>query len=282
MRNIFCLINEKGGVGKTSSCFHLAGAFAASGNRVLVIDMDPQASLTRGFFGPDHTDQLPLESSVASLFDESGGFVDWSSLVHATSFDRLHVCPTNQMLADFNRRDPETLGMMQYTLREFIEGQDEYDVVLIDCPPNLYSCSWTAMLARDWVIIPVTPEDFGTQGLRAVHQAVANVRNLNPKIRRLGHLLTRADSRLQVHQQYEQTLRRAYGDLILNNIMRELSAFKLAVAQRMPVEYYDPRSRAAELTRSLSREILDRTDARIGNTKREHGDKAADTSTTPT
>lgn len=266
MSKTFVFTNEKGGVGKTSSCFHLTGAFASAGFRVLAIDMDPQASLTRGFFGPNKTDQLLLAATTTALFDDMG-FVDWNELIHPTSFERIQLCPTNRLLSNFNRRNPETLGMVQYTLREFIEAQTEFDIVLIDCPPNLYSCTWTAMLAADWVVIPVTPEDFGTQGLSAVHQAVVNVRNLNPRIRRLGHLLTRADARLQVHQQYEVVLRRKYGNLILNTIFRELSAFKLAVADRRPVEFYDPRSRAAELTRELCREIVDRTDEKLAMTE---------------
>jgi chromosome partitioning protein len=76
--------------------------------------------------------------------------------------------------------------MDQFLLREFLQQQD-FDITLIDCPPNLYRCSWTAMVASDFVVIPVPPEDFGTQGLRTVHQAISHARTLNPEIRRLGH-----------------------------------------------------------------------------------------------
>ena len=122
------------------------------------------------------------------------------------------------------------------------------------------------MIAADWVIIPVNPEDFGTQGLRAVHQAVENARVLNPNLRRLGHLVTRSDGRLLVHKAYERRLRKCYGKLVLQNLLPELSAFKVAVADRTPAEQHDTRSRAARLTRNLCREILDRTDVR--NAKR--------------
>ncbi len=92
-------------------------------------------------------------------------------------------------------------------IRDFIEEQTEFDIILIDCPPNLYRCSWTAMVAVDWVIIPVPPEDFGTQGLRAVHQAIQNARVLNPSLRRLGHLVTRFDGRLVVHRSNQHRAR---------------------------------------------------------------------------
>lgn len=264
--HVFAVINQKGGVGKSSSCFHLSGAYAAMGLRVLVIDADPQASVTQGFFGSESVEAMSTEQTIAALFDEECAFVDHSTLVHATEFDRIHVCPSNQELAKFNHPTPEESGMQQYALVEFIESQVDYDVVLIDCPPNLYECTWASLVAADWVIIPVNPEDFGTQGLRAVHQAVENARVLNPKIRRLGHLVTRSDSRLLIHKFYETRLRKKYGNLVLNNFLSELSAFKVAVANRTPVQFHEPNGRAARLTRKLSREILDRID--VNNAKR--------------
>ena len=233
---------------------------------MLVIDADPQGSVSQGFFGSTVVEELAPEITAASLFDESWGFGDFSELIHPTKFDRIHICPANQNLAQYNTPCPEESGMSQFTMRDFIEDQVDFDIVLIDCPPNLYRCSWTAMIASDWVVIPVNPEDFGTQGLRAVHQAVENARVLNPHLRRLGHLVTRSDGRLLVHKAYERRLRKSYGKLVLDNLLPELSAFKLAVSDRTPVEFHDTRSRAARLTRNLCREILDRTDVR--NSKR--------------
>lgn len=264
--HVFAVINQKGGVGKSSSCFHLSGAYAAMGLRVLVIDADPQASITQGFFGSEAVEEMSIEQTVAALFDDRCAFHDRSSLVHETEFDRIHVCPSNQGLATFNHPTPEESGMRQYALGEFIESQVAYDVVLIDCPPNLYECTWAALVAADWVIIPVNPEDFGTQGLRAVHQAVENARVLNPRLRRLGHLVTRSDSRLLIHKFYEARLRKKYGNLVLTNFLSELSAFKVAVANRTPVQFHEPNGRAARLTRNLCREILDRID--VNNAKR--------------
>ena len=137
----------------------------------------------------------------------------------------------------------------------------DYDLVLIDCPPNLYQCSWNALLAADYVVVPVPPEDFGAQGLRAVHQAIDQARPLNPNLRLLGHLVTRLDGRLLVHQAYLQKLRTIYGQTVLETIIPEAAAFKLAVACREPVTQRSPRSRAADRIRDLGHEIL----ARIGH-----------------
>jgi chromosome partitioning protein len=149
--------------------------------------------------------------------------------------------------------------MFQHLIREFLqEHAASFDIVLIDCPPNLYRCSWTAMIASDHVVIPVPPEDFGTQGLRAVHQTIDQARRLNPRLRRLGHLVMRCDRRLLIHRSYEERLRQLYGNMVLDTVIPEASAFKVALACRKPVEMYRPRTPAANLTRRLSREILDR------------------------
>ena len=253
-----CLINQKGGCGKSSTCFHLSGAFARAGLRVLLLDMDPQGSLSQGFFGSTLIEQLSAEHTLARLFDDGEYATNYDGLIRRTEFDGIAVCPANHHLGQFNTPLPASLGMDQYALREFTEEQTDFDVILIDCPPNLYRCSWTAMIAADWVVIPVPPEDFGTQGLRAVHQAIQQVRELNPGLRRLGHLVTRHDRRLVVHRSYEQRLRRLYGDMVLETVIPEASAFKVALTCRKPVEFSSRGSVAASLTRTLSREILDR------------------------
>lgn len=255
---VLTLINQKGGCGKSSTCFHLAGAFAASGRRVLLIDADPQGSLSQGFLGSAEVEGLPASATIATLFDDQALMSAPAALVRTTSVPGIELAPANHFLAPFNTPAPESTGMRQYALREFIEALPGYDLVLIDCPPNLYLCSWTAMVAADFVLIPVPPEDFGTQGLRAVHQAIEQARTLNPNLRRLGHLITRADRRLLIHRTYEQRLRDLYQRLVLDTVVPEASAFKVAVACRAPVQVYAPGVAAAEAMRAVAAEILER------------------------
>ena len=264
MATTICFINQKGGCGKSSTCFHLAGAFAELGLQVLLIDADPQGSLSQGFFGPELVETLEVHETLAAAFDESCSFWKPSQTVRSTPWPTISVVASNQLLTDFNVPHPERLGLQQFALHEFLQALPSHDVTLIDCPPNLYGCSWSALLSADFVVIPVPPEDFGAQGLRVVHQAILNAQTLNPRLRLLGHLVTRFDRRLVVHRSYETRLREIHGPTVLTTIIPEASAFKVALACRCPVNVYGPRTTAASLTTSLAREILDRIDEANG------------------
>ncbi len=240
--------------------FHLlspVGALAAQGLNVLLLDMDPQGSLSQGFLGSAAVEGLRSNQTLAMLFDERSFFGNRNQIVVPTAFKGISLCPANQFLAPFNAPEPESTGMLQYAIREFIAEQSGFDVVLIDCPPNLYRCSWTSMVAADHVVIPVPPEDFGTQGLRAVHQCVEQVKVLNPTLQTMNHLVTRCDGRLLIHRMYEQKLRGMYADSVMKTVIPEASAFKVALTRRSPVQYHDSKSKAAKLTLCLAREILD-------------------------
>ncbi|MCC7334647.1 MAG: ParA family protein [Pirellulaceae bacterium] len=253
-----CMINQKGGCGKSSTCFHLAGAMVEAGKRVLLMDLDPQGSLSQGFFGSTAVENVEAINTTARLFHDNAFFTTVDQLVVGTRFENISMVIANQHLARFNTPEPEETGMLQFAVREFLREAIEFDIVLIDCPPNLYRCSWTALVAADFVVIPVPPEDFGTQGLRAVHQTIEQARKLNPNLRRLGHLITRSDRRLLIHRAYEQRVREIYRGNVLETVVPEASAFKVSLAGRSPVEFDMPGSLAAKLTRQLSREILDR------------------------
>ncbi len=248
-------INQKGGCGKSSACVHLAGAFAARGQSVLLIDADPQGSVTQAFIGSAEFEQLPRRSTLAAMFDPDMFVSDPLSVLQLTKIPGVALVPANQELAQFNAPTPEAAGLEQFVIRDIVDAASEYDFILIDCPPNLYACSWSAMIASDYVVIPVPPEDFGTQGLRAVHQAVERAQMLNPGLRRLGHLIARRDNRLVIHRAYERRLRELYQALVLETVIPEANAFKVALAARQPVEFHAPRSDAARSMRQLANEI---------------------------
>ncbi len=260
-----CLINQKGGCGKSSSCFHLAGHFAQAGQRVLIVDADPQGSLSQGFFGSALVETLETSETLAALFADDWYFISPESLPLPTSFSGLSIVRANQTLAPYNVPSPETSGMKQYALRAFLDELNGFDIVLIDCPPNLYQCSWNALVAADFVVVPVPPEDFGTQGLRTVDQAITQAQTLNPGLQLLGILVTRSDCRLRVHRSYENKLRELYGPAVLDTVVPEASAFKVALACRQPVTYYSGRSKASKVMGQLGQELEGRIQAATAN-----------------
>lgn len=257
LTNTICFINQKGGCGKSSSCFHLAGHFAARGLRVLVIDADPQGSLSQGFFGSAAIENMPSRETLAAVFDEDQ-MPSPDLLVRSTHIERISVIRANTHLARHNVPEPEKAGMKQFALASFLESVPGFDLILMDCPPNLYLCSWNAMLASNFVVIPVPPEDFATQGLRTVHQAIEQAKPMQPALSLLGHLIIRADVRLLVHRTYEEQLRRLHGATVFTTVVPEASAFKVALSCRKPVGHYAPNSKAASVITALGDEILHR------------------------
>ena len=144
---------------------------ARGGRRVLLVDADPQASLTQGFFGPQATRDLPAAATIAALFDPDQIAVP-ESLVRNTGFPGLDLLPGSRHLT---RRQhdarPRSGASSRTALRDALaELAGGYDVILIDCPPNLHLCSWAAMAAASHVVVPLQPEDFGVQGLAPVRR----------------------------------------------------------------------------------------------------------------
>ncbi len=252
-----CFINQKGGCGKSSTCFHLAGVLAQSGLHVLTVDVDPQGSMSQGFLGSQRVECLEPGETLATQF-QAHSFVALQSVVIPTPIHGIDILPANQHLAAYNTPTPEELGLQQFALASLLDQGHEHDITLIDCPPNLYACSWNALLAADYVVVPVPPEDFGTQGLRTVQQAIEQARCLNPKLSLMGMLVTRMDRRLLVHRAYEQKLRKLYGESVFETVVPEAAAFKMALACRQPVSHYNAKSGATAIISQLAAEFRNR------------------------
>ena len=255
------MVNRKGGCAKTGACHQLSGCFAKMGRRVLLVDMDPQASLTQGFFGPAATEGLPPDKTVLALFNDSFD-PDPDKILLPTLCDGITILPGANALDDFNIPKPTEAGELQTALRTFIrEVHGRFDVTLIDCPPNLHLCSWNALLAADFVMVPLQAEDFGAQGITHIQRAIdLALEKHNPRLRMLGYLVT-LRQRLALHDAYEKQLRSLYGDLVFDAAFPLKKDFKEAIAERTPIHFFRPRCAAAKDVNRIADEILRRVPA---------------------
>jgi chromosome partitioning protein len=261
---ILTLLNQKGGVGKTSVCHHLAGTLATMGRRVLCVDNDPQSSLTQGFWGPAATHQLDPAETVAALYAGLDPFPE--QLIRATPIAGVDLVAGSRAATDHNVPKPHDAPCIAQTcLRSFLaEVRERYDLVLIDCPPNLHLCSWAALVASDYLIVPLQAEDYGAQGLGPVQESMEHVTaGPNPGLSLLGFLITMYNARLAIHKLYDSLLREQYGPAVFETRIPYAADFKEAIAQRKPIAQYKPRSASAKAVRALADEVLARlADAR--------------------
>jgi chromosome partitioning protein len=258
---VITALNQKGGVGKTSTCHHLAGTLALMGRRVLLVDNDPQSSLTQGLWGPSAALGVDPAETVASVYD---GDAFAERVVKPSGIDGVDLVPGSVHSTRHNVPMPHEADWdAQVCLRTFLdEVRDHYDLVLIDCPPNLHLCSWAALVASDHLIVPLQPEDYGAQGIAEVRDAVDRVvSGPNPDLALLGYLITMVAPRRSIHQLYEERLRSLYGPLVFSARVPEAADFVEAVARRLPIAQYKPRGSAAKAIKALAEELIDRLDS---------------------
>lgn len=259
MSTAIVLLNQKGGVGKTSTCYHLSATLARLGRRVLLIDNDPQASLTQGFFGPEGMRAFPPASTLAAVYDPEMDPAP-EGLIRPTHVPGVAIVPGSVALTDWNLPPRLDWGAVQYSLRAFMrEASDLYDIALIDCSPNLCLCSCAALIAADRLVVPIQTEDFGSQGLAPVLGCFDAVKaGPNPGIELAGFLLTMFDRRLAVHTTYEEMLRESYGSAVFKTNVPRAKDFVEAVACRKPIAGYKPKSAAAKAIAAVAEELLNR------------------------
>lgn len=262
--HVITVLNQKGGVGKTSTCHHLAGTLAKRGKRVLLIDNDPQASLTQGFLGPSATDGLdPLETLAAAYLGEK---LSSSRVIRPTGVAGVDLVAGSAHVNRFNLPEPE---LQEWYLRAAIGRLTEeavpteegslYDLILIDCPPNLCLCSWAALVASDHLLVPLQAEDYGSQGIAKVLAAVHCVQQTeNRELELLGFLLTMFNKRLGIHTAFESSIRELYGEQVFQATVPISTDFKESIASRLPIAQFKPRSAAAKAMIALADELEQR------------------------
>lgn len=252
----------KGGVGKTTLIHMVAGAFALAGRRVLTVDNDPQASLSSGMLGASEVEQFDPQSTVAAIYaglDPLPGQV-----IRPSGINGVDLLAGSMAAAKFNLPEPYASPIEAQTcLRSFLaEVRDDYDFILIDNPPNLQAATWAALVASDYLIVPLIPEDYGTMSLSPVLESIRLVASgPNPSVELLGLVLTMVQPRLSVHIAFESVLRQVHGVGVFEARVPMAADIKEAISHHKPVSHYKPRGASAKAFKSLIDEITARIEA---------------------
>jgi chromosome partitioning protein len=249
MSVVIALANQKGGVGKTTSTVSIGAALALRGQRVVIVDADPQANATSalGHRGPDR------DALYDALVDEA----PLTPAIEQTSTPGLWILPTSPGLAG---AEVELVSVIarEYRMKRAIEPlRALFDFVLIDCPPSLGLLTVNALTAADEVIVPVQSEYLALEGLGSLSSTIELVRtNLNPALRIRGVLLTMYDARTNLSRQVEDEVRRHFSNTFRTVIPRSIRLSE-APSHGEPIQRYDPLSTGAQAYDDVALELLD-------------------------
>lgn len=248
MAKTIAIVNQKGGVGKTTTCVNLAAALKNLGLRVLVCDFDPQANSTSGF-GVDKT-------SSPNIYDVLLNGADPAKAVVATVYG--DVLPSSKALAGASI---EMIGLerREYQLREALDQlKARYDYILIDCPPSLELLTLNALCAADTVLVPVQCEYYALEGLSDLLSTIRIVkRSLNPEIALEGVVLTMYDGRTNLSMQVAEEVKRHFPGQVYATVIPRNVRLSEAPSHGKPVCAYDALSRGAEAYDQLARELVE-------------------------
>ena len=263
---VVTLLNLKGGVGKTHTTWLLASVCQERGKRVLLIDTDTQGNLSSSFLG----DGSPTPGVERLL--HPGSDSDIHSLIRRSKYDHIDYVPSSAAVAPFDESDQAEWEKsdLHLAFRPAIAAvKNQYDYVLIDCPPRLSLVSFAALCASDAIIIPMEPADWGAQGIMLVTQAVEYVQqHHNADLKLLGYLVSRAKLGRTFQQSYIRQLRDHFGPLAFDTVLKDLALFERAVTDRVPITIYAPRSQAATIARRLFDEVCARLDPAAADVRR--------------
>lgn len=245
------IVNQKGGVGKTTLTFHLSGALAAMGRRVLAVDCDSQGSLSSTLL-PDHES---LSLSIADIFARTD--VATKDLIRATPVKGLFLVPADERLDRFDRSAEYEKDPVVHTLADALtEVEDDFDFLLFDCPPRRSLTTFASLVAADEVLVPVECDVLSLHGIVKLQRKVEEARRqLNPKLFIRGYVLSRFQSHAALQRKYKQKLSQVFGEEKILATIPEMRPLANAMSYRQPITTFAPKSRAAAAIRNLAEKI---------------------------
>ncbi|MEM9409963.1 MAG: ParA family protein [Planctomycetota bacterium] len=261
---VLTLYARKGGVGRTMLSQNLAGACAQQGVRVLALDLDPQASLSKNFFGRDYINSLRPYQTIAAMFEQCRD-PEFSEMTHQTKVENISIIPSSDHLEPFDLPQPLQLEQQQFVIRDLVDSvREDHEIVLIDTPPNVANLlAWNALMASDYVITPVQPEKNSCEGVVDVKIRLQTaIRNGNSSLVDLGYFINNMDRRTAQHRIMEEELRQLYGTQVFDSVIFRRTDFQNAQHSYRPISFEEPDSPEAEMIQNLMLEIIQRIDAR--------------------
>jgi len=250
---VITMCNQKGGVGKTTTAINLGAALAETGRKVLLVDFDPQGSLTVGLGIHAHE----LEFSIYHLLMDRE--VQASDVLLKTRTGGVDLLPSNIDLSAAEIRLVTEVGREQTLARALREVRHEYDVILIDCQPSLGLLAVNALTAADGVIIPLECEYFALRGVALLKETIERVRErTNFDLEIVGLLGTMFDSRTLHGREVLQTLVDGWGEVVFHTVIKRTVKFSDSTVAGEPITTFAPSSTGAESYRMLAREVLAR------------------------
>jgi chromosome partitioning protein len=252
MTRIFCVANQKGGVGKTTTTVNLAAGLARIGQRVLVVDLDPQGNATMG----SGVDKRALKLSVYDVLLESATIAEARQRSEKVGYDVLganrELAGAEVELVELERRDKRLKGALQ-------AASGDYDFVLIDCPPSLSLLTLNGLCSAHGVIVPMQCEYFALEGLSDLVNTIKQVHaNLNPDLQIIGLLRVMFDPRITLQQQVSEQLKAHFGDKVFNTVIPRNVRLAEAPSYGLPGVVFDPASKGAQSFVEFAEEMVQR------------------------
>jgi len=251
MSKTIAIANQKGGVGKTNITFNLSGALAQKNKKILLIDLDQQGNLSSAFLDNIYN----LKTTVADILLEND--IPISGVIQKTSFQNIDIIPSN---IDLSKIDLQLAGEpdAQYFLADKLKNvKDNYDYILIDCPPSLGLPTRIGLVASDEVIIPLECQEWAVKGTAYLRDAIAKIKKrANPKLKIMGYLISKLDSRRKLEEVYRDTILETFKDKVFKTNLKDSVKYAETATFKKPITIYLPSSGQAKAYHKLAQEIL--------------------------
>ena len=250
-RTVFSIVNQKGGVGKTTTAVNLATALSITGKSCLVIDLDPQGNASTGF-------AVPSDRRKPGTYEVLTQRIDMIDAIKATEINGLGVVPSRVDLANAEHEISETTENKEYILKNAIEKlPKQYSAIIVDCPPGLGFLTTNALAASDKVLIPLQCEFYALEGLSQILRVIKQVNmQLNSNLDLDGILLTMHDSRNKLSIQVEEDVREVMGTAVYKTIIPRNIKISESPSHGKPVLLYDHACIGSEAYVNLAAEVL--------------------------